>query len=188
MELFYNPERMSESEIKETFVAYQWLVDEIISILKRQPKGAGVQHVVIVAPRGMGKTTMLLMLRFTVLSQGMARRWQPVLFPEESYSIYDLADLWVEVMDHLAAETGDAALHEEAKKLKESHPNSSDLEAVALAGIKDWCGKNKKRLLLLIDNFDMILGQIGDEKDNASLRDVLMNDGAMMLVGGSTTF
>src|SRR5689334_7052531 len=91
MELFYNPERMSETEIKETFVAYQWLVDEIISILKRQPKGAGVQHVVIVAPRGMGKTTMLLMLRFTVLSQDIAKRWQPVLFPEESYGVYDLA-------------------------------------------------------------------------------------------------
>src|SRR5689334_2653201 len=188
MELFYNPERMSETEIKETFVAYQWLVDEIISILKHQPKGAGVQHVVIVAPRGMGKTTMLLMLRFTVLSQDNAKRWQPVLFPEESYSVYDLADLWVEVLDHVASETGDAALHEEVKTLKESHRKSSDLAAVALASIKDWRDKNKKRLLLLIDNFDMILEQIADEKDHASLRDVLMNDGTMMLVGGSTTF
>lgn len=188
MELFYNPERMSETEIKETFVAYQWLVDEILAILKHQPKGAGVQHVVIVAPRGMGKTTMLLMLRFTVLSQGIAKRWQPVLFPEESYSVYDLADLWVEVLDHVASETGDVGLREEVKKLKDSHPDSSDLEAVALASIKDWRKKNNKRLLLLIDNLDMILEQIGDEKDNASLRDVLMNDGTMMLVGGSTTF
>jgi tetratricopeptide (TPR) repeat protein len=188
MELFYNPERMSETEIKETFVAYQWLVDEIVAIIKRQPKGAGVQHVVIVAPRGMGKTTMLLMLRFTVLSQDLAKCWQPVLFPEESYSVYDLADLWVEVLDHIASETGDVALREGVKKLKEAHPNSSSLEAVALASIKDWRDKNKKRLLLLVDNFDMILEQIGDEKDNASLRDVLMNDGTMMLVGGSTTF
>ena len=188
MELFYNPERISETEIKETFVAYEWLVDELISILKRQPKGAGVQHVVIVAPRGMGKTTLLLMLRFTVLSQDLAKRWQPVLFPEESYSIYDLADLWVEVLDHIASETGEVTLHEEVKKLKDAHPDSSSLEAVALASIKDWRDKNKKRLLLLIDNFDMILEQIGDEKDNASLRDVLMNDGTMMLVGGSTTF
>jgi tetratricopeptide (TPR) repeat protein len=188
MELFYNPERMSETEIKETFVAYQWVVDEIISIIKRQPKGAGVQHVVIVAPRGMGKTTLLLMLRFTVLSQDIAKRWQPVLFPEESYSVYDLADLWVEVIDHVASETGDVTLGEEVKKLKDSHPDSSDLESVALASIKDWRKKNKKRLLLLIDNFDMILEQIGSEKDNASLRDVLMNDGTMMLVGGSTIF
>jgi hypothetical protein len=136
----------------------------------------------------MGKTTLLLMLRFTVLSQDLAKRWQPVLFPEESYSVYDLADLWVEVLDHIASETGDVALREGVKKLKEAHPNSSSLEAVALASIKDWRDRNKKRLLLLVDNFDMILEQIGDEKDNASLRDVLMNDGTMMLVGGSTTF
>ena len=188
MELFYNPERMSETEIKETFVAHQWLVDEIVSILKRQPKGAGVQHVVIVAPRGMGKTTLLLMLRFTVLSQDIAKRWQPVLFPEESYSVYDLADLWMEVLDHIASETGDAVLREDVQKLRTNHPDSSELEDLTLARIKDWRVKNKKRLMLLVDNFDMILEQIGDEKDNASLRDVLMNDGTMMLIGGSTTF
>ncbi len=188
MELFYNPERMSETEIKETFVAHMWLVDEILSILKRQPKGAGVQHTVIVAPRGMGKTTLLLMLRFTVHSQDIAKRWQPVLFPEESYSVYDLADFWVEVLDHIASETGDIALRNELQKLRASHPDSAELEALALARIKDWRTKNKKRLMLLVDNFDMILEQIGDEKDNASLRDVLMNDGTMMLVGGSTTF
>ena len=83
MELFYNPERMSETEIRETFVAHQWLVDEIISIVKKQPKSAAVQHVVIIAPRGMGKTTLLLMLRLTVLNHDISKRWQRVLFPEE---------------------------------------------------------------------------------------------------------
>lgn len=188
MELFYNPERMSETEIRETFVAHQWLVDEIISIVKRQPKGAAVQHVVIVAPRGMGKTTLLLILRLTVLNQDIAKRWQPVLFPEESYSVYDLADLWLEVLDHIASETGETELHEEVEKLKNSHPNSEDLEPLALAQIKDWHRKHKKRLLMLVDSLDLILEQIGNEKDNASLRNVLMNDGTMMFVGGSTTF
>ncbi len=188
MELFYNPERMSETEIRETFVANQWLVDEIISIVKKQPTSAAVQHVVIIAPRGMGKTTLLLMLRLTVLNHDIAKRWQPVLFPEESYSVYDLADLWVEVLDHLASETGETELHEEVKKLKTAHPDSADLEPLALAQIKDWHRKHKKRLLMLVDSLDLILKQIGDEKDNAGLRHVLMNDGTMMFVGASTTF
>ena len=146
MELFYNPERMSETEIKETFVAHQWLVDEILSIVKRQPKGAGVQHIVLVAPRGMGKTTLLLMLRFAALNPEIAKHWQPVLFPEESYGVYDLADLWVDFLNHVASETGDAGLRDEVSELKVSHPDSDDLEAVALAKIKDWRKKNKKRL------------------------------------------
>lgn len=188
MELYYNPERMSEQEIKETFVAHQWLVDEIISILKGQPTGAGVQHIVIVAPRGMGKTTILLMLRYAVLGGEIASQWQPVLFPEESYGVYDLADLWLEVINHIAAETGDAPLHDQVVALRDEQSHGSDLQEAALAKIKDWRVKNKKRLMLLVDNFDMILAQIGDERDNARLRDVLMNDDALMLIGGSTTF
>jgi len=185
MELFYNPERMTEREIKETFIAHQWLVDEIISILKRQPDGPGVQHVVIVAPRGMGKTTMLLMLRFTVLGTDTGEQWQPVLFPEESYDVYELADLWLAVLNHIAAETKNSELQEEISTVTK---DPSHLEENALARIKNWRVQNGKRLMLLIDNFDMILDQIGDERENARLRDVLMNDGTLMLVGGATTF
>src|SRR5688572_13065379 len=188
MELFYNPKRMSEAEIQEAFVAHQWLVDEITSILKRQPKGAGVQHAIIVAPRGMGKTTLLLMLRFTVLESELGKSWQPLLFPEESYDVYDLADFWLAVLSHIATETDDAKLDQEVSELKTKYPGSGELEEAALARIKDWQKKNKKRLLTLVDSFDIILEQIGDERDNARLRDVLMNDGALMLVGGATTF
>jgi hypothetical protein len=31
MELYYNPEQMDESEIKRTFVARQWLLDDVLS-------------------------------------------------------------------------------------------------------------------------------------------------------------
>lgn len=188
MELFYNPERMSATEIRETFVAHQWLVDEIISILKRQPKGAGVQHAIIVAPRGMGKTTLLLMLRFTVLESELAQSWQPLLFPEESYDIYELADFWIAVLNHISRETEDPALDHEVSNLKLKSRSSHELEEAALARIKDWRTEHKKRLLMLVDSFDIIMEQIGNERDNARLRDELMNDGAMMFVGGATTF
>src|SRR5690349_20097864 len=60
MEFLYNPDLMPEEELTATFVARQWLVDELISLVAGQPNGAGVQHVTIIAPRGMGKTTVLL--------------------------------------------------------------------------------------------------------------------------------
>lgn len=189
MELFYNPERMSETEIKETFVAHKWLVDEIMASLAQQPQGAGIQHTIIVAPRGMGKTTVLLMLRFAVLNNSeVAQHWQPVLFPEESYEVYDLADLWLAVLGHISNETADAKLNDDISTLQAAHPTTSHLEEAALARIKDWREEKNKQLLLLVDNFDIILQQIGNERDHARLRDVLMNDGTMMLVGGATTF
>lgn len=188
MELLYNPDVMSEEEIKATFVARQPLVDKLIAMIKGQPDGAGVQHVVIIAPRGMGKTTVLLMVKFTLKDRGLTDRWQAVKFPEESYGIYDLADFWIQTLELLAVEINDDAPRVQAEELKRKYPNNDDLQEAALAAIKDWRRKHKKRLLLLVENFDMILAQINDEQDNARLRDVLMNDGTMMLMGGATTF
>lgn len=188
MERLYNPDLMPEDEIKKTFVAREGLVDELMSLVERQPDGAGVQHVVIIAPRGMGKTTVLLMVQFAIRDRGLAKHWQVVRFPEERYNIYDLADFWVEVLQHLDAETGDAELQKRIDDLKKQYPNNDDLQEAALALIKDWRREHKKRLVVLVDNFDMILEQINDERDNARLRDVLMNDGTMMLIGSATTF
>lgn len=188
MELLYNPEVMPEQEIKATFVARQPLVDELVSLIAQQPEGAGVQHVVIIAPRGMGKTTVLLMIKFFIQDGDLGQRWQAVKFPEESYGVYDLADFWIEALNLLASETHDESLRAQAEMLKREYPQSDDLQQAALAALKDWRRIHRKRLVLLVENLDMILTQINDERDNARLRDVLMNDGTLMLIGGATTF
>ena len=53
MVLLHNPAEMSDAEVKATFVARQRLIDELVALIERQPKGAGVQHIVIIAARGM---------------------------------------------------------------------------------------------------------------------------------------
>jgi DNA-directed RNA polymerase specialized sigma24 family protein/DNA-binding MarR family transcriptional regulator len=188
MELLYNPDRMPEEEIKATFVAREQLVDELVALVEGQPDGAGVQHAVIIAPRGMGKTTVLLMVKFAIKDRGLADRWQAVKFPEESYCVYDLADFWVETLHLIAADTADTELRQLADNLKIKYPKSDELQEAAYAALKDWRRKHGKRLLLLVENFDQILEQINDERDNARLRDALMNDGEVMLLGGATTF
>lgn len=188
MELLYNPDAMSEQEIKATFVARQPLVDELLTLIERQPDGFGVQHVVIIAPRGMGKTTVLLMIQFALKDWGLTDCWQALKFPEESYGIYDMADFWLTVLNLLASETNDDAIRQQAEDLRRKYPKNEDLQESALAAIKDWRRTHGKRLVLLVENFDLILEQINDERDNARLRDVLMNDGTMMVIGGATTF
>lgn len=188
MELLYNPDAMPEEEVKATFVARQWLVDEVASVIRRQPDGAGVQHILIIAPRGMGKTTVLLMAKFAINESRLSKRWHAVKFPEESYGVYDLADFWLEVLNIIAVDTNDEQLQKQVEDLRSSFPVNNDLQEAALALIKDWRRKHKKRLVLLVDNIDMILEQINDERDEARLRDVLMNDGALMIVGCALSF
>ena len=187
-QLLYNPELMSEADIRATFVARQKLLDDLLASIKRQPDGAGVQHTVIIAPRGMGKTTLLLMLKFALKDQSLDADWQAVKFPEESYGIYDLADFFLETLKQLAAEAQDAQLRQQAEQLSSEYRRSEELQEAALALLKDWRKKHAKRLLLLVENFDQILAQIDDERANARLREQLMNDGALLLIGTATTF
>ena len=188
MELLYNPEHMEESELRETFVGRHQLVDELISLIEHQPEGAGVQHVLIIAPRGMGKTTVLLMLQLEMRDRGLTGRWQPIKFREESYGINDLADFWIEVLSQLAAQRADTDLAKRIEELKSEHTASVELGDAALALLKDWSRKHRQRLVVMAENFDTILGQINDEIENARLRKELMNEGTVMLLGSATSF
>jgi hypothetical protein len=188
MELFYNPDVMPPSEVKQTFVARAWLVDEILALADAQPEGAGVQHVLVVGPRGMGKTTLLLMLEFSAQEGRLRTAWQAVRFNEESYAITDLADFWLTVINHLAAQPGCQALSTRARSIETDYRKSDDLAEATLALLRDWSRENQRRILILADNFDMILSQIGDDRQNSRLRDVLMNDGTFMLVGAASTY
>src|ERR1017187_4147382 len=188
MELYYNPEQMPDAEIKQTFVGREPLLKELLDLVRRQPKGAGVQHVVLIGARGMGKTTMLLMLRFAVLDGDLQKKWQPVRFPEESYAITELADFWLAAIRHLAYETSDTELAARGDALPKEFTVAESLADAGLAVLRDWSRQHGKRLLLLVDNLDMVLDQINNTTENARLRDALMNDGTFMLVGGATSF
>ena len=167
IENFYNPELMPVEELKATFVARAGLVDELIQLIKGQPKGAGTQHVVIIAPRGMGKTTMLLMLQLAIRERGL-EKWVAVKFPEESYHISDLADFWIAVLEHTAAEVHDQDLLAKIDRIKKEYRDGERLQKAALALIKDWSKQHGKRLAVMVENVDGILEQIGDERADAS--------------------
>ncbi|HQU85443.1 MAG TPA: winged helix-turn-helix transcriptional regulator, partial [Pyrinomonadaceae bacterium] len=181
----YNPDSMSKEDIKALFVARQPLLNELVSTIKSQSQGAGVQHLIIIAPRGMGKTTMLLMVQFAVEdNDDLAKDWQAVRFPEENYDITELADFWLKVLRYL----DDEKLDRKIEEIEARFTKSEELREAAWALVKDWSKENKKRILLLIDNFDMILDQIGSETEQARLRDILMNDGTAMLIGCAPSY
>ena len=188
MEQLYNPDLMPDTDLLATFVGRGRLVDDLEGLLRHQPDGAGVQHAVIIGPRGMGKTTILLVIRLRLQQGDLADAWQAVRFPEESYRITDLAELWLEALSILASETRDPSIAQTVERLRRQYHKSDDLQEAAYAAIKDWSRLHSRRLALLIDNLDMLLEQIGNEQENARLRQVLMNDGTIMLIGGATTF
>jgi len=175
MGCYYSPERMDEAEVKSAFVARQPLLDEATSRLASLAITAANEHLLFLGDRGMGKTTLLLMLRLALREALPAHTWFPVRFPEEPYSINSLEDFWEETTSHLAYASSDPALA----------PHAHDADSAA-ASIRDWCRRHRRRLVLLIDNLDRYLLQIPAPKDRVRLAEMLSRDGAFTVVGTAT--
>lgn len=80
----------------------------MLRLVREQPRERPCQHMMLIGPRGMGKTTLGLRFLYAVAeSPDLATHWQPVPFYEESYDVGDLADLWLAALRHLTRATDD---------------------------------------------------------------------------------
>ena len=80
----YNPHMMPPSAALETFVGREELLSEMVSWLREQRGAREPKHMFLYGGRGMGKTTMLLVLRHKIASiPGLTESFVGVQFPEE---------------------------------------------------------------------------------------------------------
>jgi tetratricopeptide (TPR) repeat protein len=140
--------------------------------------------VLIIGPRGMGKTTLLCAIAacISLREPDLSRQWQPVVFDEESRRVGDLADFWLECIRQWEGAIGQSSQRLDqllglAPDVIEQRARESFLELIDASG---------KRALLLIDNFNDVLEAIRDEEAQCRLREFLMSDSRVMIVGAAT--
>lgn len=181
----YNPASLPKKVLLEEFVARREMLDEILDIIGANRAGEPQQHLLLVGPRGMGKTTMLFAVKYTVEDHPeIGREWLPLIFSEENYGIGDLADFWLEAIRSIEGELN--LWSERAEELLEKNPPDLSTQAMdTFFGILDKTGK---RALLLLDNLNEILSAIGDEHELHALRALLMEDSRIMIIGGSASY
>ena len=64
MRLFkYNPSQGAPGEIEATFVARERVLEGIVKDLRARSRSNSNQHYLMIGPRGIGKTNLLLMIR-----------------------------------------------------------------------------------------------------------------------------
>ncbi len=184
----YNPAQLSLDELKESFIARHDTLDEMLRVMNEQGDDLPCQHMLLIGPRGMGKTT--LGLRFLCAigeTPGLVEHWQAVPFHEESYGIGDLADFWIAALHHLARATDERQWAERADALLEDEQDSRRLAAYARSALMDYCRTSGKRLVLFVENIDIIFNQFHDEMDIHALRASLMERSEIVLVGSANT-
>jgi len=190
LELYkYNPDQYSQKEMEDTFVAREAILQSILDELRERSKSPTNQHFLITGPRGIGKSNLLVMIKNRILSESsLSQGYVPVKTSEEEYSIYCLRDLFSRILELLFDISQDKDLKDAISRIQY---NSDDDHAVEIAynSLRDYCAHSDKKLVLLIDNFDLILGdQISDVAQIGKLRDILMNQSFLVLIGASPSF
>lgn len=182
----YNPAEMPVDEMKATFVGRQGILDRLRRAVQEQAESDSIHHYLLLGPRGIGKTTLLLMLQRTIQSDpDLSSRWLAVRYREEEFYVYTLRDLLALALEYLRDEEGvtEAGAVLDAAEAEGDDERSLAMIADALRKISQSHGK---RILLLVDNFDLVF-----PKGNAAavgqraFRKLLTTESFLMVIGSS---
>ena len=185
----YNPAHLTPDELKDSFVARQDTLAEMLRVIGEQTPGHPCQHMMLIGPRGMGKTTLGLRFLYAIEDDPeLSERWQPVAFHEESYGIVNLADFWIHALRHLTRATGESRWEERAEALTKDERDLERAAAYALAELMDFSRERGKRLILFVENLDAVIGQIHDEREIHGLRATLIERPEILLLGSANAF
>ena len=186
----YNPHLLSKEELISTFCVRQKPLNRLLDSISDSRPDTVPQHHLVVAQRGMGKTTLLRRLQFAVDDDPeLSRIWLPLAFPEEQYNVGKLSDLWLNTIDALSDTLERMDRGSEAEELDSRLEalvplNENERATETLSLLVSTAERLERRLILLIDNIDLILVRISETQAWA-VREVLSHEPTVLLVGAS---
>ena len=161
----FNPGFQTDAQAVANFVVRQREFREVVDALS---SSEGIKHrVLIVAPRGAGKTTLLRRVLAEVRSDFFMREmWLPIVLGEESYAATTPGEFLLECLYHLAQDDDYRALQAKHRRASEIE-DEIELCRFCIKVFQDVASKAKKRLLIMVENFHILLrDQIGKNADN----------------------
>jgi len=180
----YTPDEMSEKDFLARFVVRKEIFEELFREIKNADFDITNQHYILVGQRGQGKTTLLRKLQIEVQKdKKLSKFLLPIKFAEEQYQIRSLCRLWEEVADCLQTMYEDE--FETVLDDMEHHFEEDDYDLRCFSYFENVLKIKNKKLLLLIDNIDELLGKL-KSKEQQQLREILLTSSSFIIVGGST--
>ena len=182
----------SDEEVTKQFVVRHRELHTVLDILRGNIESPSCQHVLVVAPRGRGKTMLMARTAAELRTKDeFSARLLPVRFMEESQEIFNIADFWLETLFHLARECAshDAEL---ARELCAKHAALSEawreqsLEDRARAAVLDAADRLDRKLVLVVENLQTLSKDV-DEDFGWKLRGVLQTEPLIMLLASATS-
>ena len=182
----------SDEELSRQFVVRKHELDVVLEVLRGNVGAPSCQHVLLVAPRGRGKTMLLARVAAELrTSRELSERLLPVRFMEESQEIFNIGDFWLETLFHLAREIGKND-PEIARELGDTHADlaaqwrGKELEECARAAALDATDRLGKQIVLMVENLQTLCGDVDDDF-GWKLRKTLQSEPRIVLLATATS-
>lgn len=182
----YNPAFLSPEELVVSFVVRHGELETIMRIIKENVTKSN-QHILVIGPRGIGKTMLVLRAaEETRRDKELSKKWYPLVFSEESYQVSTCGEFWLESLFHLGQQPKNERWQRTYEELKDEVDEKRLRERV-LAQLMDFADEQGKRILLVVENFNMLLGDQLSDEDAWAMRHTLQNEPRIMLLASATS-
>ena len=186
----YNPGFLSDDELVAAFCVRTAEFASIVETLG-ECDGNSNTHQIVIGPRGSGKTSLLLRVAAEIVRDaGLASRFFPVVFAEESYEVSTAGEFWLECLSRLADR---APQHEGGPDLRRSFEELRTVQDDRLLGdrclgiLQDFADREGKRLALFVENLNMMFGDMPGDDAGWRLRHTLQAEPRIVLLASATS-
>jgi tetratricopeptide (TPR) repeat protein len=187
----HNPFFLSEEELDSSFVVRQAELSLLLNII-RENTGSVNQHVIIIGPRGIGKTMLVLRLALALRQdESLSRSWYPVVLPEEIYDVASEGEVWLRVLERISVQEREGG--RDFKRWMQAYESlrgereKQRLRVKALAALSEFAGEHNSKLLVILENLQMVLGEQSGSDAAWDLRRTLLNNSEIMIIATATT-
>ena len=182
----------SDEEVIRQFVVRKRELGIVLDTLRGNVGAPSCQHVLLVGPRGRGKTMLLARAAAEIRTdEELSGQLLPVRFMEEIHEIFDLGDFWLEAIFYLALEITDS--HPRiSRDLRTTHAafacqgHGVEFEERARAIVLETADRLGRRLVLMVENLQALCGDVDDDF-GWKLRESLQTEPKVMLLATATS-
>ena len=185
-----NPGFLTDDELVASFCVRTSEFESIVEML-RECTGSANPHQIVIGPRGSGKTSLLLRVAVEVCRDaGLRSNFFPIVFAEESYEVSTAGEFWLVCLSRLA----DQVPHkEDAPDLRRTYEDlctiqdDQTLAERCLGALLDFSDREGKRLVLMVENLNMMFRDMADPDAGWRLRKILQNEPRIILLASATS-